>query len=347
MKNTPFFIKLLFLMIICLTSTSCSYQIVVVACAQDREYAEQLFDEYRASRSIKTEVKYDTEANKSVGLANELIAEMRRPRCDVHWNNEILATIRLARKGVYEQYSSENAKDYPNWTQGKHWQAFASRARVLIVNNNLVGKTEFPKSVLELIDPRWKGKIAIAKPLFGTTATQAACLFEVLGQEKAKEFYRGLKKNDVHVVAGNKQVAVGVAEGKFAVGFTDSDDAIVEYNRGKPVTIIYPDHDEKNDSKMGVLFIPNTLALVKNSPNPKEGKKLIDYLLSAEVEMKLALGGGFQIPLNSKHDPAKLSELHACLPRPGSVKAMTVDFEKAADLWEESQTFLRNEFLGE
>jgi iron(III) transport system substrate-binding protein len=287
--------------------------------------------------------KYDTEATKSVSLAAELAMEAQRPRCDVHWNNEILGTIRMARKGVYEPYTSPNADPFPTWTKAKDgtWQAFAGRARVLIVNTDLVPEADRPKSLLDLTGPKWKGQVAIAKPQFGTTATQAACLFEVLGPDAAKAFYRGLKANGVQVVAGNKQAATGVSEGKFAVGLTDTDDALIELNAGKPVAVVFPDRDGHPDHpRLGVLYIPNTVAVVKGGPNPAGARKLVDYLLRAETEAKLATGGGFQIPLN----PEVKADLHAALLTPSQVKAMAVDFERAADLWDEAQTFLRDEF---
>lgn len=317
-------------------------QKVVVYCAQDQEFAEGLFADFAAG-GLTVSPKFDTEANKSVSLTAELEAEAGRPRCDVHWNNEILGTIRTARKGLYEPYTSANADPFPAWTKAKDgtWQAFAGRARVLIVNTNLVPETERPKSLLDLTQPQWKGKVGMAKPQFGTTATQAACLFEVLGPDAAKAFYRGLKANDVRLVAGNKQAATGVSEGKFAVGLTDSDDALIELNAGKPVAILFPDRDGHPDyPRMGVLYIPNTVAVVKNGPNPVGAKKLVDYLLRAETEARLAEGGGFQIPLN----PEVRAKLPAALLTPTQVKAMAVDFDKAADLWDEAQAFLRDEF---
>lgn len=316
---------------------------VVVYCAQDQEFAEGVFADFATGSGLTVTPKFDTEANKSVSLAAELEADAGRPRADAHWNNEILATIRLARKGIYEPYTSPNAVPFPTWTKAKDgtWQAFAGRARVLIVNTNLVPEADRPKSLLDLTDPKWKGKVAIAKPQFGTTSTQAACLFEVLGSEAAKQFYRGLKANDVQVVPGNKQTATGVSEGKFAVGLTDTDDALIELNAGKPVAIIFPDRDgHPNHPRMGVLYIPNTLAVVKGGPNPAGAKKLIDFLLTPETEAKLATGGGFQIPLN----PDVKAELPKALLTPSQVKTMTVDFDTAADLWDEAQEFLRNEF---
>ena len=123
----------------------------------------------------------------------------------------------------------------------------------------------------------------------------------MLGPDAAKAFYRGLKANDVQVVPGNKQTATGVSEGQFAVGLTDTDDALIELNAGKPVAIIFPDRDgHPGHPRMGVLYIPNTVAVVKGCPNPAGAKKLVDYLLRPETEAKLAEGGGFQIPLNPK-----------------------------------------------
>ncbi len=316
---------------------------VVVYCAQDREFAEGVFADFQRESKLAVAPKFDTEANKSVGIAVELEAEAARPRADVHWNNEILATIRLARKGLYEPYESSATAPFPDWTKAKDktWQAFAARARVLIVNTNIVPEAERPKSLFDLTNPKWKGQVAMAKPQFGTTATQAACLFEVLGPDAAKKYFRDLKANGVQLVAGNKQSAVQVAEGRFAIGLTDTDDALIELNAGKPVAIVFPDRDgHKEYPRMGVLYIPNTLAVLKGAPNPDGAKRMIDYLLRAETETKLAEGGGFQIPLN----PKVAAKLPQSMLVPGRAKPMAVDFERAADLWDDAQAFLRDEF---
>jgi iron(III) transport system substrate-binding protein len=322
-----------------LTGCTKSSPRVVLYCAQDQEFAESVLSEFTKRTGLPVAPKYDTEAAKSVGLAAELALEAKRPRCDVHWNNEILGTIRLQRQGVYEPYASPAAEPYPAWAKApdRTWTAFAARARVLAVNTDLVPEADRPKSLLDLTDPKWKGKVAIAKPLFGTTATQAACLFEVLGPDAAKAFYRGLKANGVHVVAGNKHVAEGVARGQFALGLTDTDDALGEIEAGRHLAMLFPDREgSEKYPKLGVLFIPNTLAVVKGCPNPAGAKQLVDYLLSAEVETKLGEGPSHQIPLN----PQVKAKLPPGLPTPGAVKVMQVDWDRAADRWEESQRFL-------
>lgn len=307
---------------------------VVVYCAQDREFAETLLTDFTRETGLALEPKYDTEANKSVSLALELEREATRPRCDVHWNNEILGTIRLARKGMYQSHDAAGAKPFPDWSKApdRTWQAFAARARVMIVNTNLV--KDPPRSLLDLADAKWRSVVAMAKPFFGTTATHAACLFESLGPEAAKGFYRNLKANGVNLLAGNKQVAVDVAAGRFAVGTTDTDDALIEVQAGKPVAMV------QADDKLGTLFIPNTLAVVKNGPNPDAARRLVEFLLRPDTERRLAEGGGFQIPLN----PEVRATLPAGLQTPSGVKPLAVDFNRAADYWDDAQRFLRDTF---
>ena len=168
---------------------------------------------------------------------------------------------------------------------------------MLVVNTKLVGEHDRPASILDLADPKWRGRVGMAKPLFGTTATQAACLFAVWGAARAKEFFRAVEGNEVQILSGNKQVALAVAAGRLAFGLTDTDDALIEVEKGMPVAIVYPDQGADG---LGTLLIPNTLAIVRGCPHPAAARRLVDYLLSPEVEACLAAGESAQIPLNPK-----------------------------------------------
>lgn len=316
---------------------------VVLYCAQDKEFAEQALNDFTKQAGLAVLPKFDTEKGKSVELYIELISEKDRPRCDVFWNNEILSTIRLQQKGLLEPYASPSAEPYPAWAKAKDqtWHAFAERARVLIVNTQLVPEADRPRSLFDLANKRWQRPTAMSKPQAGTSATQAACLFEVLGTDAAKAYYRDLRKNSVNIVDGNKQVAESVGSGQFAVGITDTDDAIEEVKKGRPVAIIFPDRDgDKDRPRMGTLFIPNTVAIIKGGPNPNGARKLVDFLLSPEIEKALAEAESHQIPLN----PQVTAQLPPQIETPKTVKRMDVDFDKAADLWDEVQTFLNNKF---
>jgi iron(III) transport system substrate-binding protein len=311
----------------------------MVYTALDSDFSAPIFGAFEHATGTRVLPKFDVESTKTVGLVNALFAERERPRCDVFWNNEVLNTIRLQKAGLLEPYSPPMAQGYPErYRSGDgSWHGFAARARVLLVNTELVAIDNRPTSIHDLLHEKWRGKFAIAKPLFGTTATHAACLFATLGDEKAEAFFRGLRANGVQVLAGNKQVARAVATGEIAIGLTDTDDAILEVERGQPVTIVYPD---RGVEQMGTLFIPNTLAIIKNCRHPQAARDLVAYLLTPQVEAQLAVSPSAQIPLH----PDVNVKLRVETPR--TVHAMDVDFELAAAKWDRAAEFLRTEFTG-
>lgn len=303
---------------------------VVAYAALDKEFSEPLLEEFGKQTGIKVLGKYDIESNKTVGLANEIITNASRPRGDLFWNNEILHTIRLEKLGLLETYRSPLAEKYPQQFVSKEgrWHGFAARARVLIINRQLLpDQSAWPASIAELADPRWKGKCGMARPLFGTTATQAAVLFAQLGDQAATDFFKQVAENAV-IESGNKQVAQHVAEGRYAWGVTDTDDAVIEIEAGKNVALVFPDQ-----ATQGTLLIPNTLAIIKGGPNTESARKLVDWLLRSETEVQLAKGASAQIPLNRE-----VTERSRVAPE--DLKVMEVDFVAAAEKWETAQRVL-------
>jgi iron(III) transport system substrate-binding protein len=315
-------------------------QSVVVYSALDKEFSEPVLKAYEQKSGVRVLSKFDVESTKTVGLTNQIIVEARRPRCDLFWNNEILNTLRLKERGLLVPFRPAHAGDLADTFKAKDgtWYGFAARARILLVNTRLVAEADRPKGIKDLLDRRWKGKIGIAKPLFGTTATHAACLFTAWGDEKARTFFRDLKANGVQVLSGNKQVAVAAGSGQIALGLTDTDDAIGELEAGSPVAIVYPDREPAG---LGTLFIPNTLALIKGAPHQREAETLADHLLSPTVEGALARGPGAQIPLLKSTTEAARVET------PKTVHAMEVDFEAAAKLWDRVAAFLTAEYAAD
>ena len=314
---------------------------VVVYTSLDREFSKPVLDAYEKAAGVKVAAKFDVESTKTVGLTQEIIAEAEggRTRCDLFWNNEILQTLRLKRKGLLAPFHPAHAEDFPETFRAADgtWYGFAARGRILIVNTGLVPEAGRPKGIADLADPKWKGKIGLAKPLAGTTATHAACLFVAWGDEKAKAYFAALKGNGALVLSGNKQVAQAVGAGQLAFGLTDTDDAMEELAAGRPVAIVYPD---RGPGQLGTLFIPNTLAVMKGAPHAAEAEALAGHLLSPEVEAALAAGPSAQIPLNRRTTaPARVET-------PRTVTAMAADFEAAAARWDDVAAYLAREFAG-
>lgn len=298
---------------------------VIVYTALDRQYSEPILKAFEAKSGIKVRAVYDTEAAKTVGLVNRIIAERDRPRCDVFWNNEILRSIQLKREGLTSAYRSPAAVDIPeNFKDAEgHWTGFAARARVFVMARNLKGHAK-PTRLEELAAPPPDGSgplAAIAKPLFGTTNTHAAVIWANAGPEKATAFWEAVRKNAA-VYPGNGPVADAVAGGEALYGLTDTDDAHSLLMDGATIEVAYPSGGPGGE---GTLLLPNTLVLIKGAPNEANAKALIDHLLSREVEATLAASRSAQIPVRAGvPGPAGLPPL-------APERVLQVDWERVAD----------------
>jgi len=266
---------------------------VVVYVSLDRIHSEPILDEFERKTGIRVRDVYDAESSKSVGLAARLIEGKDDPDCDVHWNNEVVQTARLAREGIYQPYASPNAERMPRGSRHGEglWTGFAARIRVIIYNTELVPAGDDPTSLADFTDAKWRSKAVMARPNAGTTLTHMAVLYDKWGPQKLSDWCKAALANDMALASGNGPVRDLVARGEKAFGLTDTDDAYAAMQAGKPVAVVIPDASD------GAVVIPNTVALVAGCPHPANGKKLIDYLLSAEVEKKLAAGASAQMPL--------------------------------------------------
>lgn len=307
---------------------------VVVYTALDEMYARPVLDAFEAQSGIYVAAVYDTEASKTTGLVTRLLAEKNRPRADVFWNNEVAQTIVLKQKGILTPYASPAAAPIPaQFKDPDHfWAGFAARARVIIYNTQLL-KTA-PAGLADFVDPKWKGRSAIALPLFGTTATHAAALWALWGNARAEQFFTRLRANETAVLPGNAAVRDAVARGEYAFGLTDTDDANGAVEDGAPVKWIFPDQEGN-----GTLLLPNTVGLVAGAPHGPEGRRLIDFLLSAEVEAKLANLRSIQMPLKPGVRPPEQ------IPALKAIRTMPVSYDEIAQQMELSAAWLREEFL--
>ncbi|HYG33405.1 MAG TPA: hypothetical protein VEC99_01395, partial [Clostridia bacterium] len=77
--------------------------LAIAYCAQDQVYAEPMFQAFRKDTEIRVRAVYDSEAVKTVGLANRLLAERNQPQCDVFWGNEEMRTRQLAAQNVFRE----------------------------------------------------------------------------------------------------------------------------------------------------------------------------------------------------------------------------------------------------
>lgn len=303
---------------------------VVVYTSVDQPFSEPVFRAFEKEAGIAVRAVYDTEEAKSTGVVNRLIAEAGHSRADVFWSGDPVRPFLLIKRRIVEPYDSPKAADVPAQFKAADgmWTGSAARARVLLVNKKRVPPGEMPKSIRDLADSRWKGRTAIANPLFGTTTMHVAALASVWGDERLRAFLDALRSNDVRVASSNGEVRRLVAAGEVAFGLTDTDDANEALKDGADVEVVYPDQDGE-----GTLLMPTAVVLIAG-PNRENGKRLVDYLVSADVERQMSQAAA--------HMPLRPSvPLPPSLRSVSQLRAMKVDYAHLGDVMERIQPWLR------
>src|SRR5262249_40609174 len=157
--------------------------------------------------------------------------------------NEELRTRQLAAHNVFRETNA--------------WSAVGFRSRRLVINTNRLSVQLAPKRLTELTNATWRSKIALAYPLFGTTATHFLALRQQWGPASWAPWCRALQANQPFVVNGNSVVVQLVGRGEAWLGLTDSDDIAAGQREGLPIMALATDEY--------TLLIPNTVAVVRSA----------------------------------------------------------------------------------
>jgi len=265
---------------------------LVVYCSHDSTYSEQILREFERDSGIRVIARFDTEATKSIGLINLLIAEREYPQCDVFWNNEVLGTMKLNQLGLLQAYQGDGYSRIPDAFKARDgsWVGFAARMRVFIVNSDQMEPAE--EAIKERLAAKDLSRVAIARPLFGTTLTQYTVSWDEAGAERLKQLHRDQRDCGLLEVNGNSVVKDLVANGQCDFGWTDTDDYFLAVDGQKPVDMI----PVRTDSGK-TICIPNSVGIIRGTRRLKAAQQLVDYLLSEKVELQLARSPSRQIPL--------------------------------------------------
>ena len=268
MKLISFISFLIFIISFTACEKKPNEKFLIIYCSVDEIWSAPLFDKFTELTGIKIKTVFDSEANKSVGLANRLIAEKKNPVADIYWSGEPLQSERLVKAGVVRSNELTSV-------QGMRIPV-SYRQRVFVVNTNLIKSSEeFPRTIFDLTNNFFYGRAAMANPKFGSTLYHFTLLRKKIGEKSFFKFTENLKRNNIKVFAGNSQVVLQVANGNFAVGLTDNDDAQREIAKDAPIKMIGTGD-----------FFPYELLIIK--PEKKEEiKKFINFMLGNYVQNEL------------------------------------------------------------
>jgi len=253
-------------------------------------------------------------------LLKRVQAEGDNPLGDVFWAGG--ADSLEAYKKFFEPYKVKEIDQIAasNISSTNHWTAFTSIPMVIMYNKELVKENEVPKSWKDLLDPKWKGKIAFVDPAkSGSSFTQLVTMLTAFGKEeggKGWDYVKDLVKNiDGKILSSSGMVYKGVAEKEFPIGVTLEEAAQRYVEGGAPVGIVYPEE--------GTSAVPDGAAIIKGAKNIEQAKQFMDFLTGTDVQNLV------QKEFNRRSVRKDIEPLKG-IPAIANIKLVDYDFDWAA-----------------
>lgn len=151
----------------------------------------------------------------------------------------------------------------------------------MTINTNVIKPADEPKKWADLLDPKYRGTIAMQDPRgSGSGGTILSGLIKIYGED----FVRKLGTQNVFVGSDNAQILTDLGRGEYGIVITvTSRNAIDAIRKGAPLKVLKPEE--------GVGYTPISVSLVKGAPHPNAAKLFIDWILSEEGQKAVAEAG--------------------------------------------------------
>lgn len=226
-------------------------------------------------------------------MVSRIIAEKENPQVSIIFGGGLENYITAEEAGVLEEYTPNGIEAIPaEYVTSKYWTPIYNAIMCLCVNLDWFEENhkEFPKKWEDLIDPDYQNLVMIAHPsTSGVASNFLTSMAQYMGEEKAFEYFRQLKKIVPYFAKASYTAPTAVSLGEAALGLTLDSDALRFINEGYNVDFIFPD---PTFTDMGAV------ALVKGAPEAEEGKAFIDWIISVPGQECYKASGAARLPIN-------------------------------------------------
>ena len=253
-----------------------------------------------------TGVKVNMSLKGSGEALAQLIAERANPKTDVWFGGTGDPHLQAAEQGLSLEYKSPSLPQLHPWAQQQASQSGYKTVGIYSgplgfgYNTELVAKKKMPvpRSWADLLNPIYKNEIQVANPASsGTAYTMIATLVQLMGEDKAFEYMKGLHKNIATYTRSGTGPIKAVARGETTVSISFVHDGPGEAMQGFPVETVTP--AEGTGAEIG------SMSLIKGSRNLETAKKFYEWALTPAAQEMGAAAKQFQVPSNkaAKVDP--------------------------------------------
>lgn len=319
----------------------------------------------RAERLIKpvldrfekeTGIKVQLLTSKTAELVNRLRAEGENTPADILITNDAAGLERARQLGLLQPLSSQDNIQAHSSTKGSEslppsdlknilsnipepyraddnsWVGLSGRFYVVVYNTTKVKPDEI-ESILDLADPKWKGKIAIENAGSEYLQSGVSVIKAAHGEDATRKFLQGLKDNAENRVYGkSSQLVKAVARGEVSMGLVNHYYVFRQLAKEPkaPIATLMPDQQQGG---MGAILNVAGVAVTKPTKHVREAHQLVAFLASSEGQEMFA-DMNKEYPLNPE---VKSNDV---LPKRASFRAATVPLGQLSDLHEPAMTLI-------
>ena len=279
----------------CAADASAQQSQVNVICSVQADWCNMIQTVFAKSTGIKVNM-----ALKGSGDAlAQLMAEKANPKTDVWFGGTGDPHLQAAENDLTIEYKSATLPQLHGWAQDQARQSGYKTVGIYSgplgfgYNSELVAKKKLdvPKSWADLLKPQYKGEIQVANPASsGTAYTMIATLVQLMGEDKAFDYLKGLHRNIGQYTRSGTGPIKAVARGETAVSISFVHDGPGEKLQGFPVETVTP--AEGTGAEIG------SMSIIKGARNLAQAKQFYEWALTPQAQQFGAATRQYQLPSN-------------------------------------------------
>jgi iron(III) transport system substrate-binding protein len=228
-------------------------------------------------------------------LADELLQEGRRSPADVYLTENSPELMLLTEHHLLAKLPGAITGQVPSAYDSPtaNWVGIATRVSTLAYNPSLVSASQLPAHLLDLAQPQWKGKVAVA-PTDSDFVPLVGAVISRYGSAGARNWLSGLKANS-SVYQDDEAVVAAVERGQASVGIINQYYWYrLQLEQGAARThsrlYFFPGHD------VGSVQNVAGAAVLSTSTHMRAAQAFLSFLVSARGQAILAAGDDFEYP---------------------------------------------------
>lgn len=250
---------------------------LVVYSGRNKKLVGPLIEQAKKDLNLDIEVRY----GKTSELAIALLEEGENSRADVFFGQDAGALGALEQKQYTLPIDSELLERVDSRFRSPegNWLGVSGRARTVDYNTKLVKESDLPKSIWELTQPKWSGKVGWA-PTNGSFQSFVTAMRAIEGDEKTLEWLKAMKANGVKKYGNNIAIVKALGRGEVHLGLVNH--YYLPRFKKKDADFPVAHHYTRKDA--GAMINVAGVAMMKTTDQQEDVQKFIKYMLSPEAQ---------------------------------------------------------------